>query len=73
MDDVVIDLDELTAKLIASMNIDGLIERAWKAERERDEARAALTALVAGLGLDDTPRRAAIDAARALVKSWEAT
>ncbi len=44
--------------------------RAEEILRERDAARAALCDLVAALGLDDAPRRAAIDAARARVAAW---
>jgi hypothetical protein len=37
---------------------------------ERDQARAALRALIDGLSLDDEPRRQAIAAAREVAASW---
>lgn len=40
------------------------------ADNQRDEARAALAALLDGLGRDDNPRREAIDKARALDVWW---
>ena len=77
-DELRADLERVTRERDAAI-ADG--ERAWKLwdlhrvaadtfGRQRDEARGALLALVEALSLDDTPRRAAIDAARAQLRAW---